>query len=736
MSGKLNATKSSVSYIDLNKPAQTFKFVMGLCAIIFVAAVAFFSILRLKFRQIYAPRLLLIENKIFTIGAHTKSYFAWITLAFTVTDEDIYAFAGIDALVFLRFLRLVLKLALLTLPYGMIVLLPINIYGKNKLSDGLDKLSMSNVSQHSYTIWFHWFAVWLYSLIVYYLTYKEWLVYITFRQRFLKKGTGSQFAILVKNIPSELTDDSTLKATLDNLFPNKIFGVHVIKNLKNWDQLIEKHDIYVRKWEGAKLYFETENKRLMKRKCICGPQYDALQKYENELELIQEELIQEKHANHKSSQCAFVFFKSLKSRTAALQSIWDKDPLLYNVSLAPDPEEVVWHNIAYPYYLRNTRIFIGFVVVFFLVIFWAVPISFISSLSHFETVAKEFKWLDKVASGLSNIVISFIEGVLPVALLAAFYLLLPYILFFIARFQGRTSKSNMSMMVFKCLYVFQTFNTFFIYIISGSVMKYLGNIIDHPMQIPQLLAKSLPSQAGFFINYLSLSSFVGLAVEVTRLVPLILTAIKLKWIAKTQRERLDAWRPKRAEYEVMYSQALLFFLIGISYSILSPIIIPFFVIYYACAYTVWVYQLLHVYIPEYEHGGKFWPEVFYRILFCMVVFQLLMIGVFLLKGMWYCALFVSPVVLLTITYWWFVNHKFVPCGEYLALSEAGDTKYAEKKFLEDVRRRYIRDSLVPEVFEVTSDRLADIDDYIPITSMNDTDEDAQEMRENGRLLGR
>ena len=61
---------------------------------------------------------------------------------------------------------------------------------------------------------------------------------------------------------------------------------------------------------------------------------------------------------------------------------------------------------------------------------------------------------------------------------------------------------------------------------------------------------------------------------------------------------------------------MLFFLIGMSYSILSPIIIPFFVLYYAFGYVVWIYQLLHVYIPEWEHGGQFWPEVFYR-LACM-----------------------------------------------------------------------------------------------------------------------
>ena len=200
----LNKSKNVVAGVDLNSPAQTFNIVIVLCGVIFVLALSFFSCIRLKLRQIYSPRLLLIERKSVP-GSTSQSLFSWIVPSLKATDQDIYAFSGLDALVFLRFMRLVLKFALITLPFGMIVLLPLNVYGGNHLTDGLDKLSMSNVLSGSSKLWFHWLAVWVYSLVVLFLTYLEWKVYIGFRQNYLKKGTGKQFAVLVENIPENVS---------------------------------------------------------------------------------------------------------------------------------------------------------------------------------------------------------------------------------------------------------------------------------------------------------------------------------------------------------------------------------------------------------------------------------------------------------------------------------------------------------------------------------------------------
>ena len=53
-----------------------------------------------------------------------------------------------------------------------------------------------------------------------------------------------------------------------------------------------------------------------------------------------------------------------------------------------------------------------------------------------------------------------------------------------------------------------------------------------------------------------------------------------------------------------------------------------------------------------------------------------------------------------------------------------------------MKKRYVRNSAIPGIFELSNDdKFTVYDDYIPIstTSNNDTDDD-HEMTENGRLL--
>ena len=72
----------------------------------------------------------------------------------------------------------------------------------------------------------------------------------------------------------------------------------------------------------------------------------------------------------------------------------------------------------------------------------------------------------------------------------------------------------------------------------------------------------------------------------------------------------------------------------------------------------------------------------FRILASAIVFQVLMIGVFSLKRSWYAALMVVPLVLVTLIYWWIMKHRYKPHGDYLALSEAAESKIADQGFLE------------------------------------------------------
>ena len=84
-----------------------------------------FSFLRNKFPRIYTPRLLL-NGLDSSIGRLPNNLLGWLVPAFRVKDEELLGYLGLDALMFLRLLRLGFMFGILILPYGLIVTLPVN----------------------------------------------------------------------------------------------------------------------------------------------------------------------------------------------------------------------------------------------------------------------------------------------------------------------------------------------------------------------------------------------------------------------------------------------------------------------------------------------------------------------------------------------------------------------------------------------------------------------------------
>ena len=197
-----NSTNHTVPPDDGSE--STTKFVSSLVINLGVAFVALclFSFLRPRLKQIYSPRQLLLDM-MFPLGKLPQSFFAWIIPAFMANDDDVFYYAGIDALIYMRFLKLCVKISLVILPYGIAVLLPLNYYGKGGLH-GLDKIALSNVHEKSSKVWAHLVAAWFYTVIICYLLYEEWKVYIMYRQEYLTSGKGHQYVVLVRDIPAKV----------------------------------------------------------------------------------------------------------------------------------------------------------------------------------------------------------------------------------------------------------------------------------------------------------------------------------------------------------------------------------------------------------------------------------------------------------------------------------------------------------------------------------------------------
>ena len=72
----------------------------------------------------------------------------------------------------------------------------------------------------------------------------------------------------------------------------------------------------------------------------------------------------------------------------------------------------------------------------------------------------------------------------------------------------------------------------------------------------------------------------------------------------------------------------------------------------------------------------------FRMMVCVLVFQLLMVGVFLLKEVWFAAVFLAPLILTTAVFWLYVNETYAPYSKYLSLQETVGMKYADQRFVE------------------------------------------------------
>ena len=119
------------------------------------------------------------------------------------------------------------------------------------------------------------------------------------------------------------------------------------------------------------------------------------------------------------------------------------------------------------------------------------------------------------------------------------------------------SSSSSSFFVFiNWLYVLsQLVNKFLFMTLVGSALNKLKEMLDNPSQIPTFLAESLPSQSLFFICYIMLATLTGYALQLLRIAPLIIVAIKRKWLVKTEREEKAAWRPPPVLYDRVVSNS-------------------------------------------------------------------------------------------------------------------------------------------------------------------------------------
>nr|GMD68980.1 CSC1-like protein At4g02900 [Ipomoea batatas] len=590
----------------------------------------------------------------------------WMPHALKMPQPELIDHAGLDSAVYIRIYLLGLKIFVPITLLAFAVLVPVNWTGEAlKHSEDLtfsdiDKLSISNIPSGSQKLWTHIAMAYVFSFWTLYVLYKEYEIVTALRLHFLasEHRRPDQFTVLVRNVPPD--PDEPVSEHVEHFFrvnhPDHYLTHQVVYNANNLAKLVEKK----KGMENWLTYYQTKYERDPTKRPktktgfwgLWGKTVDAIDYYASEIDkLIEEEDAErEKVTNDPKAivPAAFVSFKSRWAAAVCAQTQQSRNPTIWLTEWAPEPRDVYWNNLSIPYVSLNVRRLLMLVALFFLTFFFMIPIALVQSMASIEGIEKVLPFLKPLIE--LDFIKSVVQGFLPGIALKIFLAILPTILMIMSKIEGFTSISSLERISAAKYHLFILVNVFLGSIIAGAAFEQLKTFLDQsPTEIPKTVGVAIPIRATFFITYIMVDGWAGIAAEVLRLVPLIMFHVKNTFLVKTDRDREQAMDPGSISFSICEPRIQLYFLLGLVYSVVTPILLPFIIVFFAFAYMVFRHQIINVYDQKYESGAAFWPDVHRRITIGLIISQLLLMGLMSTKD----AAQSTPVILVlpVLTIW-------------------------------------------------------------------------------------
>nr|CAB3451929.1 unnamed protein product [Digitaria exilis] len=397
----------------------------------------------------------------------------------------------------------------------------------------------------------------------------------------------------------------------------------------------------------------------------------------------------------KQLRAAIVIFNSRSAAASASQTLHAQVCDKWTVMEAPEPRQIIWPNLPRKIYERQIRQAVVYTIVFLIVCFYIIPITAISAVTTLENLREKLPFLKVVVD--QKEIKTVLEAYLPQLALILFLAFLPALLMFLSKAEGIPSQSHLVRAASGKYFYFIVFNVFIGYTLAATLFKSLTTVINHPTGIVNMLAKSLPGSATFFLTFVALKFFVGYGLELSRLVPLIIFHLKRKYLCKTEDEVKAAWAPGDLGYNTRVPNDMLIATVVLCYSVIAPLIIPFGVAYFALGWLVAKNQVLRVYVPSYESNGRMWPHMHTRIIAALLLYQTTMLGVIGLKVFLYAPILV-PLIPMSFIFAHVTHMRFYPAFDKTPL-EVAQHELKEAPNMDAIYTAYIPQCLKPDKLE-------------------------------------
>mmetsp|Transcript_26479 Transcript_26479/g.47802 ORF Transcript_26479/g.47802 Transcript_26479/m.47802 type:complete len:822 (-) Transcript_26479:77-2542(-) len=573
-------------------------------------------------------------NRISRAGVWDALVKVWKT-----SPEEEVAQAGLDGWALLEFCRMMSRILSVVMPVVAGTLLPLHYFASDDhhhTLDALSRLDIGNIPHEDWILWIHAGFVWFVVIVC---SWQVTLAHDLFTERrhqwLLEVPRPRATTVLVRNIPHMLRSDTALRDYVASVLNNTIIqSVYVVRKTGHLPRLVQQ--LKDARYDAAMAYHGmTENQDA----CCWGEsgteELEMCQARVQELErlVVKEQTYVETAARKGDprvcSSAGFITFNSELSQRLAMREQFTREVTEFRMSMPPDTGDVNYQHLAEDDMNAAWWKWVGTLGLLAVFIFWVPVVVLISgwtTLSSIHGTSPEAqKWADQ-----HPYFETIMSGVLATATLKLFMAFLPSVLHSIINgMLQQRSGANEQLKLQQYLTAFLLIFVVLVTSLGRGLTITLMMIADHPGQIVNLLAASLPSASHFYFNYVVLGWAV-LTSDLLRLSNLTkyffyrkVRGFSVK-LAKSYSEPED-----QAFYGLGARMSMLMLMTALSFIFCScsPLIMIFTWTYFLLAQLVYGYLLVFGEAKKPDLGGACWIQALNWFFLVMVIYVGLMVGV-------------------------------------------------------------------------------------------------------------
>ncbi|KAJ7244129.1 hypothetical protein B0H12DRAFT_1129504 [Mycena haematopus] len=624
-----------------------------LMSVVSVLTILAFNLLRPKNKIIYEPKVKYHVGEAKQPPRISDSLFGWLPPLIHTKEPELVDKIGLDAATFLRFGRLMRWLFTGVAGLSCGILIPINIvYNlKNIDSDSRDILSMMTIRDVSGNLLFaHVTITYLITFLIMYCVYVHWVQMVKLRRAWFRSPEylGAFYArtLTILHVPKSNQSDAGIKEIFDAVrVPYPTTSVHIGRKVGKLPELVEYHNETVRELETYLVRYLKGGKIGRKRptvriggSCGCGgTKRDAIEFYTEKLKRTEaaiEDYRQHFH-EHKPENYGFASMAAVPYAHVVAKLLGDKHPKGTNISLAPNPKDIIWENMTKSDGEIARKRMMGFVWLAVVCFFNTVPLFAISILANLAALTSFVPFLRNWQKASKN-TFNIVSGILPPAVSGIFGFFLPIVMRRLSQYMGALTQSRLDRAVVARYFSFMVISQLFIFTLIGVLFrsveqvivaiggnKSFNDIINNLDTLPDTINRTYIDQSSYWLTFFPLRGFLVLF-DLAQIINLVWLSFKTRVFGRTPRDIRDWTQPPEFQYAIYYTNILFMGAVGLVFAPIAPLVAL------AAAIVLWMssivekYQLMFVFITKVETGGRLWNTVVNRLLFTVVLMQLLM----------------------------------------------------------------------------------------------------------------